>query len=432
MAKKYDENLDYSLLMKQAADAGDYKSAAMYEQQRNAKINDMNAAGTNVYGATVSNDYGKYLMPDGFMGSGIGIGVNNSGQDAIRQQMNQNSIDWWSADPGMREQLEAQNKQLAAQLGGSVNFNPTTGAWTGFAKPGLDMSGKPSFSFDSVAPTWSDPYSDRIDAMLNQILNRPSFSYDAESDPIYQQYAKTYMREGERAMNDTLDAAASGANGMNSYALSAAQQAQNYYGAQLGDKIPELYQLAYQMYLQDIDNQVRDLGLLQGLSDTEYGRYRDQMSDYYADRDFSYGAYRDQMGDFQWEQSFDYNAYQDANEDAYNRAWDLIEKGIMPDDALLAAAGLNKDQIYALLNPVVSGGGGGPVIEWGDGYDTKQNANGVKASEWGYVKNNIATNLREGNDAAVEKYLDQVADNLSKSQWEEVEAMLNSYGFGKK
>lgn len=165
-------------------------------------------------------------------------------------------------------------------------------------------------------PSYSSGYRDRIDALLDQILNRDSFSYDAAKDPMAQQYKAMYNREGDRAMQDTMAAAASQAGGMNSYAITAAQQANDYYSAQLMDKYPELYQMAYEMYLTDIDNQVRDLGLLQDMDQTQYDRYRDTMDDWENDRNFAYQQYRDDVADSQWQTNFDYGVKRDEIEDA--------------------------------------------------------------------------------------------------------------------
>ena len=172
---------------------------------------------------------------------------------------------------------------------------------------------------------------------------------------------------------------------MNSYAVTAAQQANDYYNAQLMDKIPELYQIAYNMYLTDIDNQVRDLGLLQNMDDRQYSRYRDTISDWENDRNFAYNLYRDDMGDYQWNKSFEYNAGRDQinderyenewnysvdqneRETAYNQAMDFLSMGIMPDDDILAAAGITKAQAEAIRQLALaemygsgsSGSGGG-------------------------------------------------------------------------
>ena len=155
---------------------------------------------------------------------------------------------------------------------------------------------------------YTSKYDPAIDALLNKILTRDDFSYDAANDPMYQQYAQMYQREGDRAMRDTLAEVAAGAGGMNSYAITAAQQANNYYNSQLTDKIPELYQLAYEMYLNDKESMVQDLGILQNMDATQYNRYRDTMNDWYNDKSFAYGAFNDAVQQGNWDTSFDYNA----------------------------------------------------------------------------------------------------------------------------
>lgn len=170
-------------------------------------------------------------------------------------------------------------------------------------------------------PTYNAQYDPQMQAILNEILNRDNFSYDAMNDPLYQQYATMYQREGDRAMQETLAEAAAGAGGMNSYAITAAQQANNYYNSQLNDKIPELYQLAYDMYLNDIDSKVRDLGLLQNMDATQYARYQDTMNNWYNDRNFAYGAYQDAINQGNWQTQFDYNSMIDNRDFNYNDYW---------------------------------------------------------------------------------------------------------------
>ena len=348
MAKKweYDENIDYQALINDAVKNKDYGSAARYEQQRNAKITDMDAAGTNKWGATVTNDYSQYLMPDGFQGSATGVGVNNPSQQNIQDMMNANSLAWWDATPEERENLHKQNEYLGSLLGGDIDFDAATGVWSGMAGAAdaagnLVGKGEMGFNFNGQKPSAEDPYWATLDEMYNKIVGRDPFSYNPETDPIYQQYAKTYMREGERAMNDTLAAMAAGAGGMNSYALGAAQQAQNYYGAQLADKVPELHQLAYDMYLRNLDNQIRDFELLEGHSNEWWGRQRDQMGDYYADYGNAYDAYWD-------DKSFDYKAEQDAQAFAKEQVDAILAAGGTPSKELIAASGYSPEYIAAL------------------------------------------------------------------------------------
>ena len=168
------------------------------------------------------------------------------------------------------------------------------------------------FSYDS-RPQYYDDYQVKIDAALDKLLNRDAFSYTAADDPIFQQYQDMYTREGDRAMRNTLAEASARTGGLAStYAVTASQQANQYYMQQLADKVPELYQMAYQMYLDDINLQAQDLGLLQNASNTAYNRFRDTIADWYNDRDFSYGAYRDNVADQQWQTQFDYNAERDS------------------------------------------------------------------------------------------------------------------------
>lgn len=223
------------------------------------------------------------------------------------------------------------------------------------------------FSY-APAPTHTDPYSSRIDKMLNEVLNRDAFSYDALSDPLYQQYSQQYQREGERAMQDTLGQVSARTGGLaSSYATSAAAQANNYYASQLADKIPELYQLAYSMYLDDIDGKVRDLGLLENASDRQYNRYQDTLDAWRSDRDFAYDRYNDDIDrqlyadewmynvgrnnilDAEKKDSTDYERDRNQKTDAYNRAWDLIDSGVMPDDEQLKAAGISTTQAAAII-----------------------------------------------------------------------------------
>lgn len=239
--------------------------------------------------------------------------------------------------------------------------------------------------FTEEKPTYESKYDPAIDEMLNKILNRDDFSYDVTTDPLYQQYQTMYRQEGDRAMQETLANAAASAGGMNSYAITAAQQAGNYYNSQMNNKIPELYQLAYEMYLQDKAGMVEDLGILQNMDNTQYNRYRDTMNDFHNDKNFAYGVYKDAVGQGNWQQNFDYNQsigdrnfnydstwrdkewdnsigqqdlenkrYDDAlkheaelraKEEAKAQADALLAMGQMPSNELLAAAGY--DAAYA-------------------------------------------------------------------------------------
>ena len=164
-----------------------------------------------------------------------------------------------------------------------------------------DRSGS-SFGYDP----YRSQYQARIDALTNAILNREAFAYDKEQDPLYQQYKDSYTRGGQRGMQDTLAQVSARTGGLaSSYAQSAAQQTYNNFMAELADKVPELQQLAYGQYMDNIAMDRADLQMLMGLDDTAYGRWSDALN-------FDYGAYRDNVSDSQWAQNFAYQQAQDA------------------------------------------------------------------------------------------------------------------------
>ena len=162
------------------------------------------------------------------------------------------------------------------------------------------MAEFPAFNYDDYTG-FIDGWDQIIKNMTNQILGREDFEYDYTQDPNYQQYREAYTREGERAMQDTIGEVAARTGGLaSSYAASAANQANNYYMSALADKIPELRQMAYEAYLQNIQSQRDDLSMLLGLDNIYYQRWNE-------DRNFDYGVWRDQVNDQRYEQETDYN-----------------------------------------------------------------------------------------------------------------------------
>lgn len=107
----------------------------------------------------------------------------------------------------------------------------------------------------------------------------PAFSYDMQSDPVYQSYQKQYAREGQRATENTLGSAAAMTGGIpSSYAVAAASQQGDYYAAGMADKVPELY-------------------------DAAYSRYLGELAQYNTDRNFAYGRYLDEYESQKYDQT---------------------------------------------------------------------------------------------------------------------------------
>lgn len=174
----------------------------------------------------------------------------------------------------------------------------------------LDKLGESSYNYDQ---------SGQISAKLDALLNRTPFSYDAASDPLYQQYRKQYTREADRSAEDVLGKAAVMTGGMPSTAaVAASQQASDYQMSQMTDKIPELQQLAYSMYQDKLSGDRADLNTLIGIEDNNYNRWL-------ADRNYLYQLARDQVGDQQTADALAYQKQQDKMNYDYQKERDAIE-----------------------------------------------------------------------------------------------------------
>lgn len=197
---------------------------------------------------------------------------------------------------------------------------------------------------------YQSPWQDQLNDIINKINNREEFSYDLNGDALYQQYKDQYTTQGKLAMMDTMGQAASLTGGYgNSYAQSVGQQAYQGYLQGLNDKVPELYQLALNMYNADVDDMYNQAALLGQMEDQEYGRYRDQVSDHYAELDRLYNQYNT-------ERDYDYSIWAD------NRNYDYqVGRDAVADQQWQAQFDEAKRQfdISASKSSGGSGGGGG-------------------------------------------------------------------------
>ena len=249
--------------------------------------------------------------------------------------------------------------------------------------------------------SYVSPYDGYIQQAVTSILNREPFSYDYASDPSYQAYKKEYIREGQRAQEDTMARLAAMTGGMpSSYAVTAAQQARDYYNAKLADKIPELYAAAYQMYQNEGNEMLQRLNMLRGLDSDAYGRWGDdqsrllqQLSVLQGLDDTDYSRYADQRdydrGVFERDRAFDY----EADQDQQARDLALAQLGISLGDysgaeALGIDTGEARDAVFAYGSgdpykitsqkglAFVTGAQPGQTMRGGDGSTWTKNADG--------------------------------------------------------
>lgn len=202
------------------------------------------------------------------------------------------------------------------------------------------------------APVYGGQYDQQIQDIYQQIVNRKKFSYDAASDPLFQQYKQQYTQQGQQAMRDTMGQAAALTGGYgSSYGQAVGQQQYDAYLQRLGEVLPETYGMALNQYNAEGDALTNQYAMLNDMATTDYNRYRDQLGDW------QYGeALRRQ----------DEETAYGRQQDAYNKLLYLINNtGYSPTDDELTAAGLTRDQadkllyMWQLQNAGASGSGGG-------------------------------------------------------------------------
>ncbi len=128
---------------------------------------------------------------------------------------------------------------------------------------------------------YTSQWQGQMNDAIGKILDRKDFSYDVNSDALYQQYKDRYVQGGKMAMMDTLGKAATLTGGYgNSYAQAVGQQAYQGYLQGLNDKIPELYQLALDKYSREGDGLYKRYSLLSAQENQDYGRHQDSLNQY--------------------------------------------------------------------------------------------------------------------------------------------------------
>ena len=153
----------------------------------------------------------------------------------------------------------------------------------------------------------------QLDDVINKIMNREKFSYDLNGDALYQQYKDKYIQQGKMAMADAIGQASAMTGGYgNSYAQSVGQQQYNAQLQNLNDIVPELYQMAYDKYNQEGQDLYNQYSMLGAQDERDYGRYRDSVTDWNAERDYLTGRYDN-------ERNLDYSKYVDDRNFAYSK-----------------------------------------------------------------------------------------------------------------
>lgn len=264
--------------------------------------------------------------------------------------------------------------------------------------------------------TWQGQINDIID----RIMNREEFSYDVNSDALYQQYKEQYSALGKMAMQDTMGQAAGLTGGYgSSYASTAGNQAYQSYLSQLNEVVPELYGMARDQYNQEGQEMYNQYGLLVDQENQDYGRYVDQYDQWASERNHLQGVYNDERnfdyGKYADDKSYAYNEYRNAISDEQweknyklnEEAWELEKQaytdstktyaGTTPGGASYNNGGLTNGQVKELQAAL------GVEADGYYGEKSKEAAKGLSAAE-AYAKYVGTTASETGGTAEERKY----------------------------
>ncbi len=171
---------------------------------------------------------------------------------------------------------------------------------------------------------YESKYSEQIESILNDVLNREDFNYNLNADPLYQQYREQYIQNGKKAMMDTVGQATALTGGYaNSYAVSAGNQAYDEYLNELNSVALDLRDRAYTLYTDEGDKMIEDITLLRSLDGDDYDKYLAQIERYYSDGEFlldklvsmadaEFDAFLAEVDAWENDRDYEFDKYQDA------------------------------------------------------------------------------------------------------------------------
>lgn len=253
---------------------------------------------------------------------------------------------------------------------------------------------------------YESKYSAALDSILQRIQNPEQFKYSFNGDELFKNYADVYTQKGKQASLDAMGQAAGLTGGYgNSYGQMVGNQQYQQYLMGLYDKGMDLYDRAYQRFIDEQNNLYNQYGALAQQDNTEYGRYRDEYGDWANERDYltnradtaydrDYGQYSDMLNYWtgmgqaensdhwtgenfrenqrqfdadmaekqrEWDQQFNYTAKTEAQKMAYDRLCAIVANGKMPSSGLIKEAGMRESDVKKMIAeiPVAGGGGGG-------------------------------------------------------------------------
>ena len=224
--------------------------------------------------------------------------------------------------------VESQEQAPAA---GQPNFSYPEFAYQSYGESDIVQQARELLAQHSATKPgdYVSAWKDEADAYLSQYQNRDPFSYDFNSDALYNQYKDQYIQQGKMAMMDTMGQAAAMTGGYgNSYAQTVGQQAYNQQLGQLNEIMPELYGMALDRYTQEGQELLDMYGLYMDKDAQDYARYQDGLNNWYTQLQYLTDSYENERAldydKYSADRSLAYDEYSTGRSEAYDDYWNTI------------------------------------------------------------------------------------------------------------
>ena len=255
------------------------------------------------------NQRGYTLDEDGIFGEKT--------QAAVRDYQKKNNLllDGIAGDETWGSLLSTKSQPQEQVTQAAVVSVPSISRATAAALSKLEKGYVPSYEVQAAAEVrrsleaskpeaYVSDFDEQLKSLYDEISQREAFRYDPSEDPVYQNYARQYQRQGKLAMEDTMGKAAGLTGGYaSSYAQSAAQQAYENYLAKLQDVVPALQENAWQQYKEQGETLLRRYDLLKDQDREAYNRWQDEVAAWQK-------AVDDAQAEYEYSASADLKTYQ--------------------------------------------------------------------------------------------------------------------------
>lgn len=294
------------------------------------------------------NKYGYKLDVDGQFGSKT--------QSAVKdyQKKNNLSVDgivgnntWGSLSAKSKASSTTKNKSTKTQA--TKTTKKQTERPTYKKSDTVKKAEKKLNNWEKNAPDeYDSKYSEEIDEILNDILNREKFTYNLNADPLYEQYRELYTQNGKKAMMDTVGQASALTGGYsNSYAVTAGSQAYHEYLNNLNDVAIDLRDRAYEQYGDEGEKLFEDITLLRSLDGEDYDKYLNELERYYKDGEYLLDRLT-AMSDAEYERFLrTVDAWENDRDYAFKEKTDALDREEFEKEMAFKKAEAERDQANA-------------------------------------------------------------------------------------